>query len=178
MTDHNTTRPRPLLLLSGIPATGKSSFGRWLEQEQGFVHLDYENGGLDRFGLTPAWRAICQIPPPDVTAFVSALTALQRPVAFDWGFPLPFLPLVEALHNAGIIAWWFDGDRAAARAAFVRRATVPVAALDIQMSAIGASQPLLADFYGSRVIQAISADGTFRKPQEILGELITPTLVQ
>lgn len=130
-----------LLLLSGVPATGKSTFGRWLERNCNVAHIDLENGGLGRFALAPAWHPICRLPPPpDVTPFVSALRGLGRPVALDWGFPPVWLPLVMALHEAGIAAWWFDGDRVAARRVFMERDTVPVAALDRQVREIGKHQ--------------------------------------
>src|SRR5712691_7552921 len=40
-------------LISGIPASGKSTFCRWLEEKKGFLHLDVEEDGvLDRHGGT------------------------------------------------------------------------------------------------------------------------------
>jgi shikimate kinase len=32
-----------ILFLAGVPATGKSSYGRWLEENHGFIHVDVEN---------------------------------------------------------------------------------------------------------------------------------------
>jgi hypothetical protein len=156
-----------LILLSGVPATGKSTFGRWLECERGFDHVDVENGGFDRLGLSLAWSAVCQLPPPQVSPFIAALRGLRRPIALDWGFPPPWLPLVRALHDAGVTAWWFDGDRQAARAVFIRRATVQVEALDLQMRHIEAYQALFDDFYAGRVVQAIHPDGSFTPPERI-----------
>jgi hypothetical protein len=160
-----------LILLSGIPATGKSTFGRWLASDRGFAHVDVENGGLGPVGLASAWGAVCQLPPPDVRPFITAVRALRRPVALDWGFPPACLPIVRALHDQGLTAWWFDGDRQAARAAFVRRATVPVDALDRQMGFIEADQALLDEFYAQRVVQAIGPDGSFTPPDRIFAAM-------
>jgi hypothetical protein len=65
---------------------GRSSFaqkaaatgprGTWAEREHGIFDIDVENGGFDRFGLTAAWKAICLLPPPDVTSFVRELKRL------------------------------------------------------------------------------------------------------
>jgi hypothetical protein len=79
--------------------------------------------------------------------------------------------LVRALHDAGLRAWWFDGDRAAARKAFIHRCTVPLDALDIQTPAIERHQQLLDEFYKDRVIWAIESDGTFT-PAEVIFERI------
>jgi hypothetical protein len=160
-----------LMLLSGVPATGKSSLGRWLEAHHGFAHIDVENGGLNRFGLSPAWRQMYRSRPPDVTAFVEGLRKLGRPVALDWGFPVQRLPIVRALHEAGVTAWWFDGDRAAARLAFLQRGTVSVEALDRQMRGIEVHQPFLDDFYDGRIIRAINAGGSFAPADSIFATL-------
>jgi len=32
--------------------------------------VDVENGGFDRLGLSFAWNAICQLPPPPVSSFI------------------------------------------------------------------------------------------------------------
>src|SRR6266436_5041485 len=46
-------------LISGIPASGKSTFCRWLEGNKGFLHLNVEEDGvLDRHGLATAWATL------------------------------------------------------------------------------------------------------------------------
>src|SRR5882762_3106845 len=37
--------PTPLFL-SGIPASDKSTYGKWLERAKGFMHLDVEKNGV------------------------------------------------------------------------------------------------------------------------------------
>jgi hypothetical protein len=34
--------PPNSLLLAGVPATGKSSFGNWLEEQKGYLHFDFD----------------------------------------------------------------------------------------------------------------------------------------
>jgi hypothetical protein len=131
------------------------------------VHVDAEQGGLEAAGLSAAWSAIVRLPPPNLEPFVEALRMLKRPVVLDWGYPTAFLPLVRALHAAGISAWWFDGDRDAARRRFTTRGTVPIEAFEAQMSAIRADWAELSGFYGSRVVSTIKADGSFTDPKEI-----------
>jgi hypothetical protein len=92
-------------------------------------------------------------------------------VILDWGYPPAFLPLIRAFHEAGIVAWWFDGDRVAARRSFTTRGTVSIGAFEVQMSAIQAVWPELSAFYGTRVITAIKADGSFTDPVEIFALL-------
>src|ERR1700685_129293 len=75
-----------LLLLTGIPATGKSTYGRWLETVKGFAYVDIENGGLEPAGLLPHWNAMFA-PSGSASSFVGALDRMRHPVVLDWGFP-------------------------------------------------------------------------------------------
>lgn len=39
----NNTLPHKSIFLAGVPATGKTYFGNWLEKNHNYVHLDIEN---------------------------------------------------------------------------------------------------------------------------------------
>lgn len=166
--------PRPLLLLiSGVPATGKTTFARWLGEHRGFLSADVERGGLGPLGLQSEWNEAVGHGRP--TGLVAALGALHQPVALDWGYPTNSLPFVEALCSAGVGAWWFDGDRAAARRHFIERGTVPVDALDRQMANIDAVWPRLAAFYGDRIIHTVDAEGRFVDWTDVLDRIVGKT---
>lgn len=162
---------RPLLLLiSGVPATGKTTFASWLAENRGFLAADVERGGLGPLGLQSEWdEAVGRGRPAGLTA---ALGALHQPVALDWGYPTNSLPFVEALCSAGVDAWWFDGDWAAARRHFIERGTVPVDALDRQMANIQAAWPRLAAFYGGRIIHTVDAEGRFVDWADVLDRIV------
>ena len=120
-------------LISGIPASGKSTFCRWLEENKGFLHLNVEEDGvLERHGLATAWEALFD---KGATAapFVEALERFKRPVAIDWGFPPECLDIVRKLFDAGVMLWWFAADWAVARRKFKERGTLPVELFDIQI---------------------------------------------
>ena len=162
--------PSPLLLISGVPATGKSTFARWLAENRGFLVADVERDGLARLGLQSEWdQAVSH---GRQAGLVAALHALHRPVALDWGYPPSRLPFVEALCSAGVDAWWFDGDRAAARRNFIDRGTVTVDALDQHMANIQAVWPRLATFYGRRIIHTVDAEGKFVGWAEVIDRIV------
>jgi hypothetical protein len=148
-------------MISGVPATGKSTYGRWLQRHHGFVHVDIENGGFDRVGLADEWADVCHLPPPPVDDLLAGLRTLGAPVALEWGFPPECLPIVKAMNEAGISAWWFDGNRDMARAKFMARATVSVEALDAQMAKIELAWDALRSFYVSRIIDTLNGAGSF-----------------
>jgi len=73
---------RNLLLLSGIPAAGKSHFGRYLAREYGFAHYDLEchPGGWPHPELKVIWDA-------SRSAFLTELQNRHERIVLDWGFP-------------------------------------------------------------------------------------------
>ena len=70
-----------VILLSGIPATGKSAFGRYLAHEHGFVHYDLEcdPNSWPRPELEQLWNN-------DRAAFVAHVR--QQRTVLNWGFPV------------------------------------------------------------------------------------------
>src|SRR5215204_99584 len=120
-----------LLLLSGIPASGKTNFGRWLASEKSFIHYDVEHdqtsGRLAGAGLLRPWYACFQT--GDALPLVEALRNSNRPIVWDWGFPVQSLPIVEVMKRAGFTLWWFDADPSTARAAFLARGDAHIATI-------------------------------------------------
>jgi hypothetical protein len=65
------------LLISGIPASGKSTFCRWPE-EKGFVHLDVEKPGvLERHDLATSWNDLFRVG-ASAAPFFDALEGFRR----------------------------------------------------------------------------------------------------
>ena len=104
------------LLVSGIPAAGKSWFGRYLARDHGFAHYDLECH-------PPGW------PHPDLkvlwdqsrSSFVEELRRRHGSVVLDWGFPSHCVSWVRELQAASVQLVWFECDIDRARALFVER---------------------------------------------------------
>ena len=110
------------LLVTGIPGTGKTTLGRHLEAAHGFAHVDLEEPAVAETFLRGLYEGRGWA---GFDARVDTLLAPSRPVVVTWGF-VPELQLepVLRLRAHGFTWLWFDGDREAARRAFVRRGTV------------------------------------------------------
>lgn len=152
------------LLLAGLPAAGKSTFGYFLSATADFAHYDMEK---DPQGWPcPATRVLWdQGPQP----FLEKVRVIHRRFVLDWGFPVGCEQVVQALRNSGVRLVWFTGDKAAARAAFIRRSgPEAVAAFDRQVRAIEAAR--FPDRLSCDVVVGIDARG-FTAPDVIARDL-------
>src|SRR5262249_8769336 len=163
-------RPREvamrLLLLSGIPASGKSWFGNWLETHHGFVHIDpEEDTRLRDLGLEASWQVCWQQAACD--AFAAAALQLSRAVVLNWGFPAHCLPVVASLKRAGFACWWFDADLAQARQAYLARRKGNPEDFERQMAGINAERQKISSLFESRSLKTLESDGTRLEPKTL-----------
>jgi hypothetical protein len=155
------------LLISGIPASGKSTFCRWLEEKKGFLHLDVEKPEvLDRYGLVTAWDTLFGAS-ASAAAFIQALEKFKRPAVIDWGFPPDHLDAVRKLSEAGVMLWWFAADWAVARRKFEQRRYPHVQDFDIQIRKIEAALPEINSLFRSHVEYTLPSTGIYTPPDQI-----------
>ena len=173
-----------VLLVCGMPATGKTTFGDWLRDMKGYLHLDLETRDcLEVNGLPPFWSdRIWNMTPKASTDFVAYLRALDRNVVLTWAFHTDLIPFVGHLVDAGAEPWWFEGERLAARAVFAARRTVlrdgvytpgtpDIAACDRYVASIVAHWSKMEPIFGGNVIHTLGADGTYAAPEQILSAI-------
>src|SRR5579864_4379767 len=129
--DERPAFERDLLLITGIPGTGKTTYGDKFAKEFGFVHRDLEDEQtMNRFNAYPA-------------QFIGELLNEKKSVVVTWGFGPDCersVFLVQQLRDAGFKWIWFDGNRPAALREFQKRATVQEIDLYVQMYRIEKSR--------------------------------------
>jgi len=159
-----------ILLISGVPASGKSYFCEWLERAESFLHFDVEKDGrLEQGGLKPLWDRCFTMGSPD--PLVKALRALGSPVVLNWGFPPEWLSVVAALKRDGVNIWWFDADHAAARRAFIKRGDVPLECFDRQMPKIERAWPSIKALFEPNIVTTLSPDDKRPSPEEVFRQI-------
>jgi len=164
-----------LMLVAGIPATGKSSFSEYLHREWGYVHLDFDR----------LLQGQAEWPSPDLfgvlrgspSRFIETLADRHGHAVVDWGFPLENLVVVRSMLSVGAKFVWFDGDIGAAKGAFARREAAkpngtgqPIENFDHQVAAIKFRWADIAKLK-PLVVLGLGPDGAHRPPEEVLEEV-------
>jgi hypothetical protein len=155
------------VLICGIPASGKSTYGRWLEREKGVLFADAEeDGALEAVQLSEIWDDLFT-DTAGAGYFVEAVKAREQAIVLAWGFPIEYLPIVSALKDAGMEVWWFDGDREAARHSFELRGTIALQLFERQIAEIEANWPEIESLFTEHIIQVVGPGPTYLLPAEI-----------
>ncbi len=153
----------------GIPGSGKTSYSEWLEREKGFLHLDFDQllhgfGTQHKLSLIALFRG-------NPEAFISRLSQKSQSTMIDWGFPLSMLSQVRWLQQKGTVTWWFDGDREAARQAFIKRGTVSLKDFLVQMDSIEKNWQAIKEIIGTHIIKTVTPGPTHATPECIFEEM-------
>jgi hypothetical protein len=85
---------------------------------------------------------------------------------------------VLPLKHEGVDAWWFTGEREAARGAFVEREEkrpeaerIPPGVFDQQMDQIERQGQIIELLFRGRIIEGLDSNGRQRKPEELWEEM-------
>jgi hypothetical protein len=119
-----------LLLLTGIPGTGKTTVAEYLVAHHGYTHFDRE-----QFDQWPKYLQVLWI--RALPLFVWFVIQRYRQVVISWGF-LPLMDNYEIrqLIDYGFRMIWFDGEREVARREFLKRGTATEEEFDAQVQRI------------------------------------------
>lgn len=143
------------LLISGIPSTGKSTFGNWLRDEHGFLHFDVENDRdtMQEQGVFEPWNRAVFLSQPQ--GLVEALRLLDQPVVLSWGFPVQFTPAVRQMLTAGVTGWWFTAPWDIARQQHARAGKC-MQAFDMQRASLEPVQAEISSIFSPNIVETIS----------------------
>jgi hypothetical protein len=110
-----------LLHVTGTPATGKSTFTRWLETTHGYTR----------------WPQGDEPGPTSTLGEIQHAIANSPNVVLDWNVPPAGIPQVQMVHQWGFETWWFDGDRDTGLQVFLARPNHPATIRDYQVYMAG-----------------------------------------
>lgn len=144
-------------LITGVPGSGKTSIGNYLESNCDFQHFDLENQAHFQNFVTNSELII-----PTFT---------KSNVVITWGFVSDTggLEIISFLRANGFKMLWFDGNRVASFKAFLKRATVSEELYYLQMHRIESSG--VVNILDPILINPFNADHSFKTPEEIVKKL-------
>jgi hypothetical protein len=151
-----------VILIAGIPASGKTSFGDYLRDAKRFLHVDLE--APDGFFISVLDESVRV---GRLEVFLDVLKQNATQVVLTWGFHPGDFNIIEALKSAEVELWWFDADEEAARERFLARGTGTAATFDAQLSRIHAVRDQIDACFAPRIIETLRADGSFLSCEEI-----------
>lgn len=157
----NLQQNQNFLLIAGIPGTGKTEIGNYLADEHNFFHLDVEE-----LMQIDGSRFVSLKQTPD--DFIHLLKQRKK-VVVTWGF-MPGIDdcIIRKFQLLGFKFIWFDGNRKAARNAFIRRGTVSEDILDIQMRRI---EKMDIGSFSPVVVNTFDGQDNFLEREKIVKEI-------
>lgn len=151
-----------LLLITGVPGTGKTEISDYLRDKHNFTHLDRE--------ITNPWPKTLEARIEWVKSQVKSHATSGKSIVISWGFMPGYDDKeIKQIRNLGFSLIWFDGNRPAARQAFIKRNTVSVELLEVQMQKIEALDLIALK---PVVFNPFDKDGVFLEKEEIAKVLL------
>lgn len=149
---------RKLLLITGVPGTGKTTVGNYLQEKFGYNHIDFEDSNLFlKFESSP-------------DTYIDELVSNKGKIVITWGFAPDEggFQRVSFLMLKGFKIIWFDGNRVAAFREYLK-AGRPEEPFYFQMFRIENSKVI--ERINPLLINTFDESGHFRKLEEIVDEI-------
>lgn len=159
------------ILVWGVSGAGKSRYCNWLAQ-RGYLYLDNDTiGQRIRHGsatsLQQLWM-LMRVGQASTNDFVNAIAGRRVVAEFGARPDEASLMQLRLLIDLGASAWWFDGDRVAARQSWLDR-DVPADPefWRIQMTWVEAAWSKVAHIFRSRIVRTIGPGRAYLSPTDI-----------
>lgn len=163
------------LFIAGTPASGKTTFGDYLQSRHGFLHLDLEAKQEHRNSLHDLFDHCLNS--GRLPEFFTELLRTNPRAVVTCGLPVSYLFLVSTFRNHGAECWWFVADLELAEREWVKReGRQPMGPEREQFDRLRHVGSQLPGLFGENIITTLSHSG--RTPNEDIYAHIFRTSVQ
>jgi shikimate kinase len=167
-------RKHTIIFLCGMPASGKSEFGKYLQDKHGYTYIPMEEKVWPDNKLRLLWNDVFNSPKRQynkVEKFVCYLYDNYENVVLDWGFPMTHIPVVGLLKRQWCEIIWFVCGTTIARQRFIKRSgTEAVSKFDSQVKDIKENVQNIEKSLNPKVIDVLKEDKSSKTKDEIYME--------
>jgi len=105
----NYKKKHQIVLLCGIPSSGKTEFGKYLKDKHGYTYISIDGGTWPDNNLRGLWSKVFDEKRQyqNVEKFVCYLYENYENVVLEWNFPMDKIETVALLERQWCIALWF-----------------------------------------------------------------------
>jgi len=161
--------PPKSIFLAGVPATGKTYFGDWLEKNHNYIHLDIENNeSVISHNLQ---NEVSEFWNGNYDLLFCKFKELEKPIILNYGFPPEYLSFIKSFLKYGFFPVWFDANKNVSREKFLERGKIDIKYFNIQMAKIEKSEKELTDTFSKCKIRTLQDDGSRLSPEVIFSEV-------
>jgi hypothetical protein len=163
------------ILISGVPAAGKSHFRKWVMRELQWSTMQADanptlTAELGRINLLLGAGSLREATEA-CRKMIASFLAEGQDGMIEYEFPPACLPTVKLLRDAGFALWWFDADwdvaRTAHLAAHADRADRAAAEFDLLRNRVIAAWDQIRGEFEPNILTTLATDGTRMPPVEI-----------
>jgi dephospho-CoA kinase len=167
-------RKHTIVFLCGMPASGKSEFGKYLQDKHGYTYIPMEEKVWPDNKLRLLWNDVFNSKNQynKVEKFVCYLYENYENVVLDWGFPITQIRIVELLKRQWCEIIWFVCDTTIASQRFIKRSgTEAVSKFDSQVKDIKENVQNIEKSLNPKIIDVLKEDKSSKTNEDICSEL-------
>ncbi|MGH7202829.1 MAG: hypothetical protein ACREHC_00100 [Candidatus Levyibacteriota bacterium] len=161
-----------IVLLSGIPATGKTNFGKYLQDKHNFTYIPVESNDWADKKMQALWNHIFEAKRDynGVEKFICYLHDNYENVVLDWGFPMTQIRVAELLKRQWCEIVWFSCKVSVARQRFIIKNKNSATYFDNKIKSIEENNDKIIKSLNPKIIDVLKEKKTGKIVEEIYSD--------
>lgn len=158
-----------IVLICGIPASGKSDFGKYLRDKHNYTYISVEDKEWSDKKMQALWEEVFteKRQYDKVEKFVCYLYDNYENVALDWGFPMDQIRIPELLKRQWCEVIWFSTSISLAKKRFVKNNKNSATYFDTLVKSIEESNEKIMKDLKPKIIDVLKEDRSRKTDNEI-----------
>lgn len=162
-----------IIVFTGIPGSGKSAFGKYLQNKHRYTYISLEDSEWEDKKLQSLWDNAFEAKREynAVEKLVCYLHDTYENVVLDWGFSIDQMRVVELLKRQWCEIIWFSCSTVVARKRFIKKNKNSATYFDTKVKSIEENTEKIIKNLNPKVIGVLKEDKAEKTNEEIYSEL-------